>query len=78
MSYTEEYEPSSCHSTQPGLRRRYWARWRSGNTSIFTVPASEDEDVTEDVVEDRDEDEEMEDVLQILWDVIISLAELNK
>ena len=50
----------------------------SGNTPIVTVPASEDENVAEDVVEDRDEDEEMEDVPQILWDVIVSLAELNK
>ena len=50
----------------------------SGNTPIVTVPASEDENVAEDVVEDRVEDEEMEDVPQILWDVIVSLAELNK
>ena len=50
----------------------------SGDTLIVTVPASEDEDVAEDVVENNDEDEEMEDVPQILRDIIVSLAELNK
>ena len=34
----------------------------SGDTPIVTVPASEDEDVTEDVIEDSDEDEEMEEL----------------
>ena len=43
-----------------------------------TIPASEDENVAEDVVEDSDEDKEMKDVPQILWDVITSLADLNK
>ena len=34
----------------------------SGDIPIVTVPASEDEDVTEDVIEDSDEDEEMEEL----------------
>ena len=34
----------------------------SGDTPIVTVPASEDEGVTEDVVEDSDEGEEMEEL----------------
>ena len=34
----------------------------SGDTPIVTVPASEDEDVTEDVIEDSDEDKEMEEL----------------
>ena len=34
----------------------------SRDTPIVTVPASEDEDVTEDVIEDSDEDEEMEEL----------------
>ena len=50
----------------------------SGNASIVTAPASEDEDVAEDVVEDRNDDEGMEDVPQMLRDVISSLEELNK
>ena len=41
----------------------------SGNASIVTAPASEDEDVAEDVVQDRNDDEEM--------DVISSLEEVN-
>ena len=49
----------------------------SGNASIVTSPASEDEDVAEDVVEDRDDDEGMEDVSQILRDVVSDLEELN-
>jgi len=36
----------------------------SGDTSIVTVPASEDENVAEDVVEDSDEDEDMQEVLE--------------
>ena len=50
----------------------------SGNASIVTAPASEDEDVAEDVVEDRDDNEGMEDVPQILRDVVSDLEELNK
>ena len=50
----------------------------SGDTPIITVPASEDEGVTEDASEDSKEDEETEDVPQILRDVIASLEELNK
>ena len=38
----------------------------SGNVSIGTVPASEDEDVAEDAVEDNDEDENMDDILEKL------------
>ena len=34
----------------------------SGDTPIVTVPASEDEGVTEDVIEDSDEGEEMEEL----------------
>ena len=34
----------------------------NGDTPIVTVPASEDEGVTEDVVEDSDEGEEMEEL----------------
>ena len=49
----------------------------SGNASIVTAPASEDEDVAEDVVEDRDDNEGM-DVPQILRDVVSDLEELNK
>jgi len=49
----------------------------SGNASIVTAPASEDEDVAEDAVEDRDDDEGMEDVSQILRDVVSDLEELN-
>ena len=34
----------------------------SGDIPIVTVPALEDEDVTEDVIEDSDEHEEMEEL----------------
>ena len=50
----------------------------SGNTSIVTVPTSEDEDVAEEVGEDEDEDEKVEDIPHILREVIQDLEELNR
>ena len=38
----------------------------SGDSSIVTVPVSEDENVAEDAVEDNDEDENVDDILEKL------------
>ena len=50
----------------------------SGNVSIVTVPAWEDENVAEDAVEDNDEDENMDDILEKLEKCDAEAKELLK
>ena len=50
----------------------------SGNASVVTVPASEDENVVEDLGEDIDEDEEMQDILEKTEKLDTEVRELRK
>ena len=50
----------------------------SGNASIVTVPASEDENIVEDLGEDIDEDEEMQDILDKAEKLDTEVNELRK
>ena len=60
-AYIEELEPDGDEDVPASIIPLI-----SGDSSIVTVPASEDGNVAEDAVEDNDEDENVDDILEKL------------